>query len=64
MPPTNRLQSEAKQEEAWRKFEESERILNLLRAHSASPIQSATPEYVLQWNTRIQHPQEVPCDSN
>ena len=60
MDPTKKIRNKQQYEqrrhllrEAWQVFEDSERILNLLRTASSARIEEPTDEEILEWYNRI-----------
>jgi hypothetical protein len=47
---------QARLDQATVQFNESERVLNLLRTLTATPIKPATDEEILLWNKQRHHP--------
>jgi hypothetical protein len=47
---------QARLDQATEQFNESEKVLNLLRTLTATPIKPATEEEILLWNKQRHHP--------
>ena len=54
--------SEQELEKARRIYEESERVLNILRAQTASPIRTPTDEEIIQWQRKLKTKKQDPFD--